>query len=139
MPRDVAPTPIRSFSMPIRVRYPEADPMGYLHHSVYLQYFEMGRIELLREQGFSYAELEAAGVLFVVTRLEVRYRGPARFDDELTLTVHLIREGPVRLDHAYELRRGDALLAEGNTTIACIGRDGQARAIPDEMVLSRSE
>jgi acyl-CoA thioester hydrolase len=137
MPRDVPLTPIRSFSMPIRVRYPEADPMGYLHHSVYLQYFEMGRIELLRELGHSYARLEAEGVFFVVTRLEVKYRAPARFDDELTLDVHLVREGPVRLDHAYQLRRGDTLLAEGQTTIACIGRDGQARAIPDDMVIGR--
>lgn len=135
MPRDVVPppTPIDSITLPIRVRYPEADPMGYLHHSVYLQYFEMGRIELLRKQGHSYAELEAAGVFFVVSRLEVKFRAPARFDDELTLHVHLIREGPVRLDHMYEVRRGSTLCAEGHTTIACVGRDGQARAIPDEI------
>jgi acyl-CoA thioester hydrolase len=133
MPRDVPPTPIRSISIPIRVRYPEADPMGYLHHSVYLQYFEMGRIELLRSMGHSYAQLEASSVFFVVTRLEVKYRAPARFDDELTLTVHLVREGPVRLDHAYEVRRGETLCAEGSTTIACVGRDGQARAVPEEL------
>src|ERR1700755_434487 len=102
MPRDTPPTPIVSHQLTLRVRYPEADPMGYLHHSVYLQYFEMGRIELLRAQGHSYADLEVACVFFVVTKLEVKYRAPAKFDDELTLTVNLIREGPVRLDHAYE-------------------------------------
>lgn len=107
--------------------------MGYLHHSVYLQYFEMGRIELLRSLGHSYADLEAAGVFFVVTRVEVKYRAPARFDDELSLTVNLVREGPVRLDHTYELRNGDQLLAEAQTTIACVGRDGQARAMPEEL------
>lgn len=111
--------------------------MGYLHHSVYLQYFEMGRIELLREMGHSYADLERDGVFFVVTRIEVKYRAPARFDDELMLVVHLTREGPVRLDHAYEVRRGDVLCAEGATTIACIGRDGQARAIPEQMLVAR--
>lgn len=134
MPREDAPRPpIVSLTLPLRVRYPEADPMGYLHHSVYLQYFEMGRIELLRSIGHSYADLEAAGVFFVVTRIEVKYRAPARFDDELTLHVHLVREGPVRLDHTYELRKGEQLLAEATTTIACVGRDGQARAMPDEM------
>lgn len=107
--------------------------MGYLHHSVYLQYFEMGRIELLRSQGHSYADLEAAGVFFVVTKIEVKYRAPARFDDELELTVNLVREGPVRLDHTYELRKGQTLLAEAQTTIACVGPDGQARAMPDEL------
>src|SRR5207253_1218551 len=50
----------------IRVRYPEVDPMGYLHHSRYLQYFEIGRIELLRALGHSYADLEQQGVFFVV-------------------------------------------------------------------------
>ena len=138
MPRDVPLAPIVSHTLPIRVRYPEADPMGYLHHSIYLQYFEMGRIELLRSLGHSYADLEAAGVFFVVTRAEVKYRAPAKFDDELTLTVNLVREGPVRLDHTYELRKGDHLLAEGHTTIACVGRDGQARAIPDEMQSTRT-
>ena len=133
MPRDVPPTPIRSLAIPIRVRYPECDPMGYLHHSIFLQYFEMGRLELLRSMGHSYVELEAAGVFFVVTRLDVKYRAPARFDDELSLTVQLVREGPVRLDHRYEVHNGERLLAEGSTTIACVGRDGQPRAIPDEM------
>ncbi len=134
MARDDSPqSPIASITLPIRVRYPEADPMGYLHHSVYLQYFEMGRIELLRSTGHSYAVLEAAGVFFVVTKAEVKYRAPARFDDELQLTVNLVREGPVRLDHTYELKRGDTLLAEATTTIACVGRDGQPRAMPDEM------
>jgi acyl-CoA thioester hydrolase len=51
-------------TIPIRVRYPECDPMGYLHHSVYLQYFEMGRVELLRSLGFSYALHDASGAAF---------------------------------------------------------------------------
>lgn len=134
MSRDELPKPpLASIQLPIRVRYPEADPMGYLHHSVYLQYFEMGRIELLRSLGHSYADLEAAGVFFVVTKIEVKYRAPARFDDELTLVVNLVREGPVRLDHIYELKKGEQLLAEAQTTIACVGRDGQARAMPDDL------
>jgi len=114
----------------IRVRYPEVDGMGYLHHSRYLQYFEMGRIELLRSLGHSYAELEKQGIFFVVIRAEVKYRAPARFDDLLTLTTRLIRQTHVRYDHAYELRRGQTLLAEGATTIACVDRDGQLMQIP---------
>src|SRR6185369_10137341 len=91
----------------IRVRYPEVDGMGYLHHSRYLQYFEMGRVELLRSLGHSYADLERQGVFFVVIKAEVRYRAPARYDDELTLTTRLVRATHVRYDHTYELRRGD--------------------------------
>ena len=117
----------------IRVRYPEVDGMGYLHHSRYLQYFEMGRVELLRSLGHSYADLERAGVYFVVVKAECRYKSPARFDDELVLTTRLVRRTHVRIDHAYELRRGETLVAEGSTTIACVGGDGQLREIPADI------
>jgi acyl-CoA thioester hydrolase len=114
----------------IRVRYPEADPMGYLHHSVYLQYFEMGRIELLRALGHSYADLERDGVFFVVVKVEVKYKSPARFDDELILITRVAKQTAVRIDHVYELRRGETLLAEAATTIACVDRQGQLQQIP---------
>jgi acyl-CoA thioester hydrolase len=120
--------------MPIRVRYPEADPMGYLHHSVYPQYFEMGRIELLRKLGHSYADLEREGVFFVVTKLEIRYRQPARFDDQLTLITKLVKQTSVRFDHAYQLIRDGLKLAEGQTTIACVDRKGEVRPIPDHIL-----
>jgi acyl-CoA thioester hydrolase len=120
-------------SISIRVRYPEVDAMGYLHHSRYLQYFEMGRVELLRSLGHNYADLERQGVFFVVVKVECRYKAPARYDEELTLTTRVTKQGHVKIEHAYELRRGDALLAEAATTIACVGRDGQARQIPENL------
>jgi acyl-CoA thioester hydrolase len=125
--------PLAQHQMTIRVRYPEVDAMGYLHHSRYLQYFEMGRVELLRQWGFSYADLERRGVLFVVIKAEIRYRSPARYDEELTLVTNLIKQTHVRYDHAYELRRAAMLLAEGTTTIACVNRDGEVQQIPDEL------
>jgi acyl-CoA thioester hydrolase len=114
----------------IRVRYPEADPMGYLHHSRFLQYFEMGRIEMLRAAGHSYARLEEQNLFFVVVRAEIRFKAPARFDDELTLHTRVVRQTSVRIDHAYELYRGEKLLAEGATTIACVDRKGELQQIP---------
>ena len=122
---------VDSHTITIRVRYPECDPMGVLHHSIFLQYFEIGRVELLRSIGHSYADLEREGVFFVVVKAECRYKAPARFDDELSLTTRIVRQTHVRIDHAYELRRGDTLLAEATTTIACVGRDGQLREIPE--------
>jgi acyl-CoA thioester hydrolase len=121
----------------IRVRYPEVDAMGYLHHSRYLQYFEMGRVELLRSLGHSYAELERAGVFFVVVKVDCKYRAPARYDEELTLTTRVVRQTHVRIDHAYALRRGDTLLAEAATTIACVGRTCPSRPIPEELAGDR--
>ena len=138
MPDEVAPppqipAPVVSDTIALRVRYPEVDAMGYVHHSRYLQYFEMGRVELLRRHGVSYADLERAGVFFVVTKAEVRYKAPARYDDELQLTTTVAKQTFVRYDHAYVLRRGPTVLAEGTTTIACVGRDGQVMAIPESM------
>jgi acyl-CoA thioester hydrolase len=117
----------------IRVRYPEVDGMGYLHHSRFLQYFEMGRVELLRSLGHAYAELEREGVFFVVVKAAIHFRAPARYDDELTLVTRVVKQTHVRFDHAYELKRGETLLAEGTTTIACVGRDGQVRQIPESI------
>ena len=115
----------------IRVRYPEVDAMGYLHHSRFLQYFEIGRVELLRSLGHAYADLERRGVFFVVVKVECKYKAPARYDEELHLTTRITRQTHVRIDHAYELRRGDTLLAEAATTIACVNREGQLIQIPD--------
>ena len=113
-----------------RVRYPEVDPMGVVHHSRFFQYFEMGRVELLRALGVSYADLERAGVLFVVVKVECKYKSPARYDEELTLRTKVVRRTHVRIDHEYVLKRGQTVLAEGWTTIACVDRDGRIREIP---------
>jgi acyl-CoA thioester hydrolase len=117
-------------SITFRVRYPEVDQMGVVHHSRFFEYFEMGRVELLRANGMSYAELERSGVLFVVVKVECRYRAPARYDDELTLTTRVARMAHVKIDHEYVLRRGETVLAEGKTTIACVDREGNLREIP---------
>ncbi len=107
--------------------------MGYLHHSRYLQYFEMGRVEFLRQSGVSYADLERSGVFFVVVKAEVRYRAAARYDDEVILTTTLVKQTHVRYDHTYELHRGEQLLATGATTIACVNRAGEVIEIPESL------
>jgi acyl-CoA thioester hydrolase len=124
-------------TMTIRVRYPEVDAMGCVHHSRYLQYFEMGRVEFLRACGHSYANLERDGVFFVVVKLEVRYRAPARFDDEVTLITRIARQTTTRIDHTYELRRGETLLAEASSTITCVSRQGGVQLIPEHLRAER--
>jgi len=114
----------------LRVRYTEVDAMGYLHHSRFLQYFEMGRVELLRARGVRYADLERQGVFFVVVRAEVAFRQPARYDEEIDLTTREVRRTHVKIEHEYEVRRAGSVLATGKTTIACVGRDGRPMAIP---------
>ena len=115
----------------IRVRYAETDRMGLLHHANYLVYFEQGRTELLRAQGIAYKDLEDQGFLLVLTRVQVRYRSPARYDDLLTLRTTVVRTTLVKIEHRYELFRDGVLLAEGETTLGCVGRDGKVQPLPD--------
>jgi len=114
----------------IRVRYAETDRMGLLHHANYLVYFEQGRTELLRSQGLAYKDLEDRGYLLVLTKAEVKYRSPARYDDLLTLRTIVVRTTMVRVDHRYELLRDGVLLAEGSTTLASVDRNGRIQALP---------
>jgi acyl-CoA thioester hydrolase len=123
----------QSCALDIRVRYAETDAMGYLHHSKYLVYFEMGRTELLRLCGFSYREMEERGFFYVVARMEVRYRLPARYDDVVTLTTSTTRMSPVRIDHAYRLTRGDELLTEATSTLVCVNREGRPTPVPEDI------
>jgi acyl-CoA thioester hydrolase len=118
----------------LRVRYAECDPMGYVHHANYLQYFEAGRTELLRQAGVRYRDLEQQGTFFVVAKAECRYRRPARYDDLLTLNVYMTRMGRARIDHRYELLRDGILLCEASTVLACVDRCGQVIPIPDAIV-----
>ena len=114
----------------IRVRYAETDRMGLLHHANYLVYFEQGRTELLRSLGLAYKDFEDQGYLLVITRAEIRYRSPARYDDLLTLRTSVVRTTAVRIDHHYELLRAETLVAEGSTTLACVDREGRVQALP---------
>jgi len=125
----------------LRVRYCECDPMGVAHHSACIPWFEIGRTELLRASGISYAHLERASIFLVITRLEVKYRAPARYDDELILVTRIDGGSRVRIDHSYELWRdaGDgrgksALLATGQSTLACVDETGRPRALPEWLV-----
>ena len=115
----------------IRVRYAETDQMGFLHHANFFVYFEMGRIELLRARGLSYKDLEAQGYLLVIVRAQCRFHQPARYDDLLVLRTHVVRTTAARIEHRYELLRDGTLLAEGETTLACVDRDGKLQRIPD--------
>ncbi|QGJ71866.1 Acyl-CoA thioester hydrolase YbgC [Planctomycetales bacterium 10988] len=117
-----------------RVRYYETDQMGYVHHANFVQYFEMGRTEWLRSRGDTYRNWEEHGVFLVVAKLACRYRRPACYDDELTLITRLTKVGVAKMDHTYELLRGSELIATGETTLACVDRDGRMQAIPQEFL-----
>lgn len=123
----------KQHSMQIRVRYSETDAMGLLHHSNYLTYFEVGRTELFRAQGGNYRHMEELGLFFVVASINVRFRRPAGYDELLTLDTTVTRQTPARIEHHYELRRGDLVLCEADSVIACVNSDGTPVRIPDDL------
>ncbi len=114
----------------IRVRYAETDRMGLLHHANYLVYFEQGRTELLREQGLTYRDMEDQGFYLVLTKIQVRYKSPAYYDDLLTLRTTVVRTTLVKIEHRYELMRDGIVLAEGETTLGCVDTAGKIQALP---------
>lgn len=117
--------------MIIRVRYCETDAMGYLHHSQYANYFEMGRTELFRSRGGNYREFEERGYFLVVAHLKVQFQSPARYDDVLTLRTTLSRMGAAKMEHEYRIFRDGKLLTTGHTVLACVDREGNVQRLSD--------
>lgn len=118
----------------IRVRYAETDAMGFLHHSNYLTYFEIGRTELFRSGGGSYRAVEEGGLFLVVVKVNIHYRKPARYDDVLRLKTTITRITPARIEHEYEMYRDQELLTTGTSTLACVDSTGRATALPDSLL-----
>ena len=117
----------------IRVRYEDADPMGFLHHSKYLSYFEIGRTEMYRAAGGDYRQMEELGWFVVVVRADIRYRKPARYDDELVIRTRLQKVTQAKIIHEYQVLLKGESLATATVTLALIDRKGQAQRIPEWM------
>ena len=128
---------IEQHAMEIRVRYHETDGQGRVHHAQYLNFFERGRVEMMRDSGLSYRELEEGGLMLVVSKMEIEYFLPAQFDDLLVLTTEVTRAKGARIHHHYRITREESLLVRGSSEIACIDRSGQVRRLPDFLTLPK--
>lgn len=119
----------------LRVRYAETDQMGVVYHANHFIWFEVGRVELLRQLGFSYRDMEENdGCFIAVVDARCRYKAPARYDDEVIVRTHLrnVRESLVHF--GYELLRvsDGVLLAEGETTHIVTDAQMKTRTIPEK-------
>lgn len=94
---------MREHEFYIRVRYAETDQMGVVYHGNYAQYFEMGRVEWLRNLGISYKWMEENGVMLPVVSLELNYKKPARYDDILRIKTKLKSQSTVKIEFDYEI------------------------------------
>jgi acyl-CoA thioester hydrolase len=117
----------------LRVRYAETDQMGVVYHSNHFIWFEVGRVELLRQMGFSYRDMEDRDHCFIaVAEAKCRYRAPVRYDEEVLVRTELLGVRDSLVQFGYELRRAadGALLAEGETTHIVTDRDMKIAALP---------
>jgi acyl-CoA thioester hydrolase len=104
-----------------RVRYSETDQMRVVYHGNYAQYFEVGRVEWLRNKGVSYKWMEENGIMLPVVSLTMNYKKPARYDELLTLKTILINQTSVKIEFAYELyNEVGELLTTGNSILVFV-------------------
>jgi len=119
----------------LRVRYAETDQMGVVYHSNHLIWFEVGRVELMREMGFSYRDLERDDGRFIaVAEVQCRYRAPVYYDEEIVVRTRLKKVRDSVVIFSYELVRADdrTLLAEGETTHIVTDSAMKVAALPEK-------
>jgi acyl-CoA thioester hydrolase len=122
-----------SSSTKIRVRYGETDQMGYCYYGNYAQYFEVGRVEALREVGLSYKEMEAKGIMLPVSEYTVKYISPAFYDDKLIITTKISSLKGCRLFFEYEIYNAEnKKIAFASTTLVFVLKSTMKPVTPPE-------
>jgi acyl-CoA thioester hydrolase len=119
----------------LRVRYAETDQMGIVYHANHFIWFEVGRVELLRQLGFSYREMEQNDACHIaVVDARCRYKSPARYDDEIIVRTHLkrVRESTIHFGYALLRANDGTLLAEGETTHLVIDAAMNLAPLPEK-------
>ena len=126
------------FQHRMRVYWEDTDAGGVVFYANYLKFFERARTEWLRALGVGQQALrDTTGAIFVVTDTSVRYRAPARLDDELRVTVALRQRGAASMTIAQQAWRGDTLLAEGEIRIGCVDHASfRPRRFPNQVALT---
>jgi acyl-CoA thioester hydrolase len=119
--------------MTLTVRFCETDLMGIVHHGNYLTYFEAGRVDWLHRRGISYDRWAAQGIHLPVVEAKLRYRKAARFDEALVVESACAELKRVTVLFAYRILRGEELLCEGETLLACVGHDLAPKRFPPDI------
>ena len=124
---------MKEFEFKVRVRYSETDQMGVVYHGNYAQYFEMGRVEWLRNIGLSYKWMEENGVMLPVVSLNVNYKKPARYDDLITVKTIFKSQTSVKIEFDYEIYNAEMeLLTIANSILVFVDmKTGRPTAPPE--------
>ncbi len=121
-----------------RVRYAETDQMGIVYHGNYAVYFEMGRVEWLRNLGVSYKDMEESGVMLPVVSLSINYKKPARYDELLTVKTIFKKQTLVKIEFDYEIyNENSELLTTGYSMLVFVDKKTGRPSTPPEYVLDK--
>ncbi|PWL30248.1 thioesterase family protein [uncultured Roseivirga sp.] len=122
----------------VRVRYAETDQMGYAYYGNYATYYEVGRVEALRQLGFQYKEMEENGIMMPVTELKCKFLKPAKYDELITIRVIIKALPSVRMYFYYEVLDADGnKLNEGETTLVFINMSSNRPCKAPEYLLEK--
>jgi acyl-CoA thioester hydrolase len=115
----------------VRVRYGETDQMGYVYYGFYAMYYEVGRVESLRQLGVTYKEIEAMGVFMPVLENKSTYLAPARYDELLTIVTTIKDKPSVKIKFEYEIfNEANKLINRGETLLAFIDKNSNRPCRP---------
>lgn len=121
----------------LRVRYGETDQMGRVHHASFLHYLETARIEMLRDLGWPYADLEIQGFLLPVIDLSIQYKKAVIYDEVVRVQTTVSITGLLRMDFEYHLFVLDNIVATAQVQLACVSKEGlRPVALPELLVKS---
>lgn len=127
-----------SHSTKIRVRYGETDQMGYMYYGNYAQYYEVGRVEMLRSLGMSYSSMEADGIMMPVLELKCKYIKPALYDQEITVKTTIKTLPGIRIFFDYELyNEKEELINIGETTLVFVDMKKNKPTNPPENFMKK--
>lgn len=129
---------MRYYQFDVRVRYAETDQMGVVYHGNYAQYFEMGRVEWLRNLGVSYKWMEENGIMLPVVSLTMNYKKPARYDDVLTVKTFLKSQTSVKIEFDYEIYNfNNELLTTGNSILVFVDMKTGRPILPPDYIIEK--
>ncbi len=124
---------MKIYSFTVRVRYSETDQMGVVYHGNYAQYFEMGRVEWLRNMGVSYKSMEESGVMLPVVSLNINYKKPAKYDDELRVVTIFKNQESVKIEFDYEIyNEKNELLTIANSILVFVDKNTGRPTLPSK-------
>jgi len=119
----------------VRVYYEDTDHAGVVYYANYLKFMERGRTEALRSLGMQQSDIQDQhGIVFVVTKVAIRYRTPARFDDMLNVESQVTHLKGARLSFSQNIWRGETLIAEATVHLACMDVSGKPKRIPPPII-----